>query len=247
MAIGKFYQLEKVLKRMKKLNKKPQSNTQYELVHQYELTDQNIDVLTAPSDQNGSIWIMMLCPAVNFFKFVSLLFIFNVVSLNYIGITMGLTSLLQIDPYLLFILSAIFESIGISICFINDRIGRKKALFAYMFLMSVAFVIVAFLPDNAHLSLLFVIKIMTFLFARTMLSASFNTLFVFTAEFFDVKIRNTALTILGSFGFAFSLISPQINMLKSMVWAPLPFLIYATTGFFSCLILSFLPETYHKK
>ena len=247
MAMGKFDQLEQVLKRMKKLNKKPQLNTQYEVVHQYELNDQNIDVLTKPSNQDDSIWAMMLCPAANFFKFVSLLFIFNVVSLNYIGITMGLTSLLQIDPYLTFILSAIFELAGISICFVNDRIGRKRALFTYMFLMSVSSVIVAFLPDDAHLSPLLVIKTIIFLVARTMLSASYNTLFVFTAEFFDVKIRNTAITILGSFGFIFSLISPQINMLKSMVWAPLPFLIYATTGFLSCLILSFLPETYHKK
>ncbi len=67
----------------------------------------------------------------------------------------------------------------------------------------------------------------------------------YTAELYEVKIRNTILAFLMCAGCLLSLISPQINMLEELVWEGIPYLIYASCSLLSTFIVFFLPETYH--
>ena len=206
---------------------------------------------TEPEDHslrptNSEIFSIIFKPISNFLKFLALITVYNAISLNYIGVTVGITNLLQINPYYTFSLSALFEFVGTILCFINNRLGRKKALFIYLLITSVSTLMVAFVPYSDYFSWFLILKIIFFLIARTMISAAFNTIIVYSAELYEVRARNTAVVILGSFGYFASLISPQINQLKTVVWQPLPYFIYAMSGFVSCLILRFMPETYHK-
>ena len=40
-----------------------------------------------------------------------------------------------------------------------------------------------------------------------------------------------------------SLLAPQINMLRSLVWGPLPYLIFSGASLVSCVFTFFLPDT----
>ena len=78
-----------------------------------------------------------------------------------------------------------------------------------------------------------------------MMSAAFNTVYTFTAELYETKVRSTVVLFLNCFGCIGTLLSPQINLLRQTVWRPLPYVIYSAFTFLGCVILCFLPETYH--
>jgi len=130
------------------------------------------------------------------------------------------------------------------LCQFNDLFGRKRALLLQILIMSGSLLLNGFLPDDSHGTSFVILKIALFLIAKLMVAAAFNTVIIFNAELYEVKVRNTAITVNGSLGFLGSLLAPQINQLKTLVWQPLPYIIYASAGFVSCSILIFLPETY---
>ncbi len=197
--------------------------------------------------QFSSIINNFFIPSYNLFKILALVITYNAVCLNYVGISYGITTLVQLNPYSSFILSSVFEFIGTVLCQFNDLVGRKKALLVQIFLMSVSLLLNGILPDESYGTTLVIPKIILFLIAKLMVAAAFNTLIVFCAELYEVQVRNTAITINGSLGFLGSLLAPQINQLRVLVWQPLPYIIYATAGFVSCSILIFLPETYKNR
>lgn len=118
----------------------------------------------------------------------------------------------------------------------------------YTSLISVCSIFVALLPDDdpsSDLNTMLIVKTIFTLLARVFISASYNTMMVYTAELYEVKIRNSILAFLICSGNLLSLISPQVNLLQELVWAPIPYLVYSACGLISTAIVFFLPETYH--
>ena len=192
-----------------------------------------------------------LGPKFSFLQLASLFVAFNAVILNYVGITIGITTLLQINPYTIYILSSVFELFGVFICYLNDYLGRKRALLIYLFLLIMFSIPVAVLPDDDRLRTgvhwFLIAKTSFTLLARTMISSAFNTLLIFTAELYDVNIRNSVMAFLSSAGSISSLLSPQINSLQDLVWKPLPHLVYTCCAILTSIIIFYLPETYHQQ
>ena len=228
------------------LNKEPSIKLMQSRTNQ--LTDENKEIEYENEKGTGFLSIIC-CPKFNFFKIIALIVLFNSVTLNYIGVALGITTVLQLNPYVLYILSSVFEFLGATVCHLNDRLGRKRALFIYLLLLSISSLLTAFLPEdseNSKFKILLYTKILFCFFARCMVSAAFNTMIIFTAELYEVRIRNTIIMFLGSIGCIGSLLTPQINLLRTLVWQPLPYLVYTSTAFISSGIILFLPETYHK-
>jgi len=65
----------------------------------------------------------------NYLKLLALFIVYNVITLIYVGVTVGITSLSDINPYTMFLFSSLFELIGIFICHINNYIGKKSVTF----------------------------------------------------------------------------------------------------------------------
>ena len=114
-------------------------------------------------------------------------------------------------------------------------------------LLSICSLFVALLPDDqdAGTYTLLIIKTIFTLLARIFISAGYNTLMIYTAELYEVKIRNSILAFLICSGNLLSLVSPQINMMQELVWAPIPYLVYTGCAIISLSIVLFLPETYN--
>lgn len=179
----------------------------------------------------------------NYLKLLALFVVYNVITLIYVGVTVGITSLSDINPYSMFLFSSIFEFIGIVICHINNYIGRKRAFLLFTSLLSICALFVALLPSDIYAIL--ILKTIFTLIARIFISAGYNTLMCYTAELYEVKIRNTILAFLMCAGCLLSLISPQINLMEEQVWESIPYLIYSACALLSTFIVFFLPETYH--
>ena len=78
---------------------------------------------------NSDVFSELLCSRKSLLKLLALTFIFCSVNLNYFSVAIGVTTVLKINPYLMFLLSSSFEFLGVVICHLNDFIGRRKVKF----------------------------------------------------------------------------------------------------------------------
>lgn len=91
------------------------------------------------------------------------------------------------------------------------------------------------------------ILLMSFaLIGKCAVSGSYHIAYIFTAELYPTATRNTAVLFLTCFGGLSSLVAPQINTLKTLIWNPMPYIIYSISALLGCLSVMYLPET-HKK
>jgi hypothetical protein len=82
------------------------------------------------------------------------------------------------------------------------------------------------------------------LVAKFAISFTFNAIYMITAELYPTVIRNLAVSICQGFGRFGAVISPEIQLLGSFVWAPLPFIIYGASATFAAItFIFFMPET----
>ena len=76
----------------------------------------------AVNEKKGSSTMKEICyPGVNFYKICFLFILWNCLSMNYVGVSLGVTSVLKVNPYLMFSLAAFFEFLGAVICLINRK------------------------------------------------------------------------------------------------------------------------------
>ena len=54
--------------------------------------------------------------------------------------------------------------------------------------------------------------------------------------------RNTLVSLVSCVGRIGSLISPQVNILRTIVWQPLPFYVFSGITFVACFFMVFLPD-----
>ena len=149
----------------------------------------------------------------------------------------------------MYFLSSIAEIAGYAACHLNDKFSRKKVLIIFLGSAGLMCLIVALIPLNSNQKSLTFNSILIMIFASTgkaMASASFNSGYIFTAKLYPTCVRNTFVSILSSVGKIGSLISPQINLLRTLVWAPLPYFVFSASSLLACLFTFFLPDTFNE-
>ena len=157
----------------------------------------------------------------------------------------GITSLGDsFNPYTMFMLSCIGEFIGYSICFLNDRFSRKKVMIVFLMSATMFCLLASVSPKDSD-GVTTWRSMLTIFFAtagKAAASASFNSIFVYTFRMFPTNVRNTLFALCNSIGKIGSLVSPQINILRTLVWAPLPYMIFSSSAVIASFVLFFLPD-----
>ncbi|GFO07732.1 solute carrier family 22 member 8 [Plakobranchus ocellatus] len=164
-------------------------------------------------------------------------------SLTYYGITLLSTSLAG-DPYLNFLIGGLLEipsTICMFICL--SRFGRKTVAIGFTGAAGVsllAAVLVATLAAKTY-SLSLVQTALT-LFGKFCISASFNTMWLYTPELYPTNLRNVG-TGMSSMGARLAAsASPFFSILaRKAIWAPGA--LFSAACFLCVFLLSFLPET----
>lgn len=118
----------KILKKMARINK---SKIFLEETAEQSLKLDKNENLDEKEETSSDVFKGILCSKNNLLKLAGLFIIWNSLNLNYVGVSLGIISTLPINPYLMFLLSAIFELIGAWASFIGDKIGRKKLCSAH--------------------------------------------------------------------------------------------------------------------
>ena len=143
----------------------------------------------------------------------------------------------------MYFLSSVSEIFGYLCCYLNDRYSRKKVLIGF-FVLSTAFCLgVALMPNNSdRINIVLVIVFASI--GKAMASAAYNSAYMFTSQVYPTHVRNTLVSVVSCSSRLGSLISPQIIMLRTLVWGPLPYLIYSGASLLACVCTIFLPNNY---
>ena len=184
-------------------------------------------------------------PRKNLIKTSLLFYVWIALMLLYYGISLGVTSLDSVDPYLMYFLSTFAELIGYFCCYLNDFLGRKKTLSGFFCVTAIVYALNAYLTVNEteEFSPKAIFLLVLSLLGKCAISGAYNLIYIYTSELYPAAMRNTALLFLVCFGGTSSLVAPQINLLKSLIWNPLPYIIYSIFSLLSCLCIWYLPES----
>jgi MFS family permease len=171
------------------------------------------------------------------------------------------------SPYLIYFLSSVSEAIGYLISmYLNQRFGAKPMFLVYVLGSCISCGLVALVPTsppgssftnfedkaphfnyehNNELALTSRNSIFIALFVslgKTMISAAFSSAYVYTAVFFPARTRTTMLLLVSSVGRFGSMLSPQVNLLGHLIWAPLTYIIYSASAFLSLVCVFLLKD-----
>ena len=149
----------------------------------------------------------------------------------------GITSIGDLNPYLAYLLSSIAELIGYASCHLNDKFNRKLMLIIFFGLTGVLCFSVTLIPISQTILVIVGASI-----GKAMAAAAFNSCYVYTSQLFPTNVRTTFLMFVSSIGRIGSMISPQINLLQTLVWKPLPYIIFSSSSFVACLLVFILPD-----
>ena len=255
----KFKEAMIVMRKIARLNRKEFNENEMEknLAREYtgELNQAKIVPLRNETliDKNRSIsfknsLIAILTPKSRLVKTFLTSYVWFASHLLYFGIALGISTVDAVNPYILFVFQSIAEAVGYWICLINIRFGQRKMNIFYLLSAAIVCLVYSLLPRNKDLTsekkvledAILIISLISI--GKCMISASFNTLYVYTSELYETNVRNFALLFCSCIGSTGSLIAPQINLLAT-VWKPLPFLIFSVISFIASICVFILPET----
>jgi OCT family organic cation transporter-like MFS transporter 4/5 len=202
---------------------------------------------------------MLFIPRNHLVKTSLLFYVWLALMLLYYGISLGVTTVEFVDPYLMYLLSCGAELLGYVCCYLNDVFGLKKTISSFFLITALVYAIMVYVSlsiepsleesssssssASSSFSYKSIIVILLVLTGKCAVSTSYNLAYIYTSELYPTELRNTALLFQISFSSISSLIAPQINMLKSLIWRPFPYLIYSVCALLSCVCIWFLPET----
>lgn len=150
----------------------------------------------------------------------------------------------------MFLLSSLAEVVGYSLGILGNKYSSNTILKICLFMASSCCMIVALMPkDSSGIFSWNSIIIMVFVFiGKATSSTSFTLIYVYTNQIYPTFVRNTLVSYIASCGRFGSLISPQINLLGTTVWGPLPYVIFSGSSLVGCIFLFFLknPKLNHE-
>lgn len=120
-----------------------------------------------------------------------------------------------------------------------NRWGRKKILTGSMVLGGTMLLLALIVPDRFT----WLIVSLTML-GKMSITASYGTIYVFSAEQFPTVIRNVALGAASMSARIGGIAAPYLIFL-SQFWKPAPFLIFGVTALIGGILSTLLPETYN--
>lgn len=141
-----------------------------------------------------------------------------------------------------FVISGAVEIPGyLFLLFTLNRWGRRNILCGCMLVAGVLLLLTMAVPEEQDW-----IVVTLAMLGKMAITASYGTIYIFSAEQFPTPVRNVGLgasSMVARFG---GIAAPYINLL-ALIWKPLPLIILGACSFIGGLLSLFLPETLNKK
>ncbi|KAJ8682745.1 hypothetical protein QAD02_018537 [Eretmocerus hayati] len=202
------------------------------------LDDSNSD--STPDSSKPSIFDLFKYPNLRR-KSLLLFFLWLVNSGAYYGLSWN-SSTLGGNEYVNFVISGLVEVPAYTFLIVTlNRWGRKVILCGCMIASGVALVATVFVPHDME----WLTRTLAMV-AKMVITSSYGTIYVFTAEQFPTVIRNVGLGTSSTCARVGGVLAPYILYLTEF-WPPLPFLILGCCSLLGGCLALMLPETLNKK
>ncbi len=156
LSCGRKEEAVSTFKKIARFNKKHFDDEKFDetmkLIKNSQLEGCNVEVDNAKRDECCSLNnIFMLnnlfVPMKTLFKTLLVIYIWAAIMLVYYGISLGVTSVDLVNPYVIYFLSAVVEVIGYTICLVNKHLGPKKTMSGFFLVAAVMLGVLAFLTE----------------------------------------------------------------------------------------------------
>ena len=231
-----------ILRKMAKTNGRHEYWEKMELENYQANSDESTKMDLIAVKSNASILKSIFTPKKILIKTCLLFCVWISLILLYYGISLGVTSIDSIDPYLMYFLSTFAELAGYICCYLNEWVGRKRTLSCFFIITSLVYALISYLSLMDEFTARTAVLLVLSLLGKCAISGAYNLIYIYTSELYPTSTRNTVLLLLVCFGGTSSMVAPQINMLKNLVWSPLPYMIYSCFSVFTCICIWFLPD-----
>ncbi|XP_036323326.1 organic cation transporter-like protein [Rhagoletis pomonella] len=124
--------------------------------------------------------------------------------------------------------------------FTLNRWGRRTILCGCMLVAGCALLLTIAVPKEANW-----LMILLAMIGKLAITASYGTVYIFSAEQFPTVVRNVGLGASSMVARIGGILAPFINMLSN-VWRPLPLIMFGSAVFMGGLMSLLLPETLNK-
>jgi len=167
---------------------------------------------------------------------VAMSFLWPIVTMAYFGLGLSATQLGG-DIFTTFILAALTEIPGYSLCFlVIDIWGRKPFFTMCLFLTGTCCMVAGFLEEGA-------IRTSLALIGKLFASGCFSVIYMYTAEIYPTNIRNTAIGTFSMTARIGGIAAPYIALYLPHVMKELPMLLMGGSALLGSLLSLLLPET----
>ncbi|XP_067619680.1 organic cation transporter protein-like [Eurosta solidaginis] len=124
--------------------------------------------------------------------------------------------------------------------FTLNRWGRRNILCGCMLVAGCALILTITVPQNANW-----LMVLLAMVGKLAITASYGTVYIFSAEQFPTVIRNVGLGASSMVARIGGILAPFINMLGNY-WHPLPLIMFGSAAFMGGILSLLLPETLNK-
>lgn len=124
--------------------------------------------------------------------------------------------------------------------FTLNRWGRRTILCGCMLVAGFALLLTIAVPKEWNWLIIVLAMI-----GKLAITASYGTVYIFSAEQFPTVVRNVGLGASSMMARIGGILAPFINMLSN-VWRPLPLILFGSAAFIGGLLSLLLPETHNK-
>jgi hypothetical protein len=115
-AIKQFDEATESLKQIAKVNGK---SDEFDRTCEMSLLSQEKEAEENEEVEVKTLLKQIVYPLGNFYKTFAFFLLWNILNMVYIGVALGILNVIDMNPYLTFLLSALFEIFGALVCFFN--------------------------------------------------------------------------------------------------------------------------------
>lgn len=196
--------------------------------------------VSKPDLEKTSFFDLMRYPNLRRKSFL-LFFSWFVNNSTYYGLSWNTSNLIG-DDYVNFAIAGLVEiPAHLLVFFTLNRRGRKSILCSTLLLAGISLLLTIFVPDDVSW-----LKVALTMIGKLAITASFTSLYVFTAEQYPTVIRSIGVGACSTCARIGGILSPYINY-SSTLWSPLPVVMFGSGSLIAGLSAFLLPETLGQK
>ncbi|XP_074657504.1 organic cation transporter protein-like isoform X2 [Tubulanus polymorphus] len=177
-------------------------------------------------------------------KYVFIMFILWFVnSLVYFGLSFT-TTMLTGNRYLNFFLNALIELPALLVClFFLQRFGRRVPLCSFHVISGIVLIISVFVPrETGNGTNLEPLLVTLSMIGKTFITASFDTMYIYTPEIFPTNVRNFGMGTSNLAARVGAMLAPfSVNIARIIPWVPA--VVFGSTSIFAGGLALYMPET----